>query len=388
MADALQIQVPAPEAGPPTHALDDAERLEALSRTRLMDSAPEPVFDRLSELATRLLGTPVSLVSLVDDHRQFFKSACGLPEPRETPLSHSFCQHVVTSGEPLVIPDARRDPRVSKNLAIPDLGVIAYLGIPLMTLDGQPLGSFCAIDGEPRQWTEDDVRLMSDLALAVQSEIGLRLTLADAEALAEERDLLIAELNHRMKNVFAMVNGMIGLTARNSADTADMAERLRGRVTALSDAHALVEPAITGRIAANGGLPLGEIVRSILTPHHLAGGIDVRGESFQLESQAGSRLSLVLHELATNAAKYGALSQPGGHITVDWTETHDHLLIGWTETNPNVNVTEPVKADHGFGTRLIEGAVRAQMDGTVSRHWGENGLSVSLVLSRSQVEQR
>ena len=90
--------------------VQDETRLDALRRTGLLDTPPEEVFDRLTRLVRRLLGAPVVLVSLVDADRQFFKSALGLPEPwatrRETPLSHSFCQHVVATGAPLAV--ARR----------------------------------------------------------------------------------------------------------------------------------------------------------------------------------------------------------------------------------------------------------------------------------------
>jgi PAS domain S-box-containing protein len=168
--------------------LADANRLAALASTGLLDSAAEPSFDRLTRLATRLLGTPVALVSLVDANRQFFKSCVGLPEPwasqRETPLSHSFCQHVVSMREPLVIDDARLDFRVKDNLAISDLGVIAYLGIPL-AFNGHVIGSFCAIDGKPRAWTSDDIALLRDLADSVVTEIHLR---AQRDEIERQRD--------------------------------------------------------------------------------------------------------------------------------------------------------------------------------------------------------
>ena len=96
--------------------LHNPDRLRALSATALLDSKPEQAFDRLTRLAARVLGAPVSLVSLVDRDRQFFKSAEGLAEPwlseRQTPLSHSFCQHVVTTNAPLVVTDARDHPLV------------------------------------------------------------------------------------------------------------------------------------------------------------------------------------------------------------------------------------------------------------------------------------
>ena len=105
-------------------------------------------------MVTRLLGVPVALVSLVDDTRQFFKSQQGLPSPvaseaRQTPLTHSFCQHVVIDRAPLVVTDAESDPRVCDNLAVPELGVKAYLGVPLTLPSGHVIGSLCAIDIDP-----------------------------------------------------------------------------------------------------------------------------------------------------------------------------------------------------------------------------------------------
>src|SRR5918997_5158566 len=121
----------------PRAALQNPARLQAVHRTGLLDTPVEHAFDRLTRLATTVLQVPVALVSLVDHDRQFFKSCIGLPEPwasrRETPLSHSFCQHAVASRQPLIIDDARQHPLVRENLAIPDLGVIAYAGIPLVT---------------------------------------------------------------------------------------------------------------------------------------------------------------------------------------------------------------------------------------------------------------
>ena len=159
----------------PSGPLHDPARLLALQQTGLLDTLPEEVFDRLTRLVCRLLGVPVALVSLVENDRQFFKSALGLPEPwdlrRETPLSHSFCQHVVASGKPLLIQDASQDPLVCDNLALPELGVVAYLGMPLTTVDGHVLGSLCAIDTEPRAWTPADALALRDLAAVAVSEI-------------------------------------------------------------------------------------------------------------------------------------------------------------------------------------------------------------------------
>lgn len=153
-------------------------RLDELLRLRLLDTPPEEPFDRLTRLAARLLEAPVALLSLIDDHRQFFKSACGLSPHwmsiRETPLSHSFCKHVVASALPLVVEDARLHPLVRENPVIKELNVVAYLGIPLTTPKGTTLGSFCVIDSQPRKWNLTDQQTLAELAMSVMSEIALR----------------------------------------------------------------------------------------------------------------------------------------------------------------------------------------------------------------------
>lgn len=159
-------------------AVDHPLRLEVLRDTGLLDSLPDESMDRYTRLATALLGSEISLVTLVDRDRQFFKSQLGLGEPlqstRETPLSHSFCKYVVEDGKPLVVEDAREDPRVCSNPAVTEFGVVSYLGTPLTTRDGFILGSLCVIGKMPRKWTPVDLERLSDLAGAVMREIELR----------------------------------------------------------------------------------------------------------------------------------------------------------------------------------------------------------------------
>lgn len=165
-------------------------RLSALQRMGLLDTPPEASFDRLTRLACRVLRTPVGLVSLVDQDRQFFKSCVGLPEPfatgRQTPVSHSFCQHVVATGKPLIVEDARTNPLVRLNPAVEELGIVAYAGIPLVTSDGYTLGSFCVIDHRPRSWSFDDIETLQELAGCVMHEIETRRLLQATEARCRE----------------------------------------------------------------------------------------------------------------------------------------------------------------------------------------------------------
>jgi signal transduction histidine kinase len=208
---------PAPLRGPASRGGDARETsVRALAQTGLLDTPPEAAFDRLTELVQRVIGVPVSLVSLIDEDRQFFKSQQGLPEPwcslRETPLSHSFCQHVVDQRAPLVVEDAREHPLVADNLAIRDLHVIAYLGVPLRVPEGPTIGSLCAIDGEPRAWTEGDVAALEGLAELVMTEIAVRHHLREREAaeaaLRELNETLEARVEEQTHEVRALARAL------------------------------------------------------------------------------------------------------------------------------------------------------------------------------------
>ncbi len=164
--------------------LREPRRLAALARTGL-DAASDETFDRFAAMVQIILNVPVALVSLVGADRQIFPGACGLGEPwqqeRQTPLSHSFCQHVVATAEPLIVVDARTDDRVRGNLAIDDLEVVGYAGMPLTDADGTVLGSLCAIDHSPRHWTGTELRLLADLAAACSDSLRLRISAHHAQ---------------------------------------------------------------------------------------------------------------------------------------------------------------------------------------------------------------
>jgi serine phosphatase RsbU (regulator of sigma subunit) len=148
------------------------------STPALRPALSDEAFERFVRLVRRQLGVPTALVSLVGPEEQVLPGAAGLPEPwqstRRTPLSHSFCKHVVATARPLVVEDARRVPLLRDNLAVSELEVVAYAGMPLVDVEDRVIGSLCAIDGSPRRWTDDDLAVLVDLAAACSSELQLR----------------------------------------------------------------------------------------------------------------------------------------------------------------------------------------------------------------------
>lgn len=171
-----QRGVATPADGVPTNR--HAPPRWALPANVSLPAAPDEEFDRFAAMVRRMLNVPLALVTLVDVSQQIFPGAAGLAEPlasaRCTPLSHSFCQHVVTSGSPLVVADSRLDELLRDNLAIPDMEVIAYAGMPLTDAHGRVVGSLCAISHEPREFTDLELRNLRDLAAACSSSLARR----------------------------------------------------------------------------------------------------------------------------------------------------------------------------------------------------------------------
>ena len=173
-------------------------RLRLLRSSGLLQGHPR--LDRLTRLASELLKVPTVLVSLVDIDRQVFASHVGLDAPHrekgETPLSHSFCQYVVTKGEPLIVRDAREEVLLRSNKAIEDLQVIAYAGFPIVCRE-QVMGSFCAIRSVPHEWCPLELELLSQFAEAVSDQVEIRI---DYEELKLATDNL-REANDELENM-------------------------------------------------------------------------------------------------------------------------------------------------------------------------------------------
>ena len=318
--------------------VDSPDRLHVLAESRLLDSLPEDSFDRYTRMAATVLKSEVSLISLVDADRQFFKSQIGLPAPydqiRQTPLTHSFCQIVVRTGEPLIVEDARTDARVCNNGAIRDLGVISYLGMPVVSQEGFVFGSLCAINSHPKVWSPEDRKMLEDLAGAVSAEVHLRqneMALSESVALLreaeEQRDKSLQMLVHDLRTPAGAILTITDLLASSPDELSDeqrellsacreSAENLLAMIRDLLEINKLQADETAGSRPAVAVLPLLLRVARIIQPSLGAAGIRLHvdcadeGESVPADAR---QIERVLLNLLSNAGKF---SPSGSEISL------------------------------------------------------------------------
>ncbi len=166
---------------------NEAERLRILYQYEILDTLSEQAFDELTELASSICETPIALISLVDEDRQWFKSAVGL-NATETSRELSFCGHAILGDEVLVVPDATADKRFADNeLVTGDTHIRSYAGAPLMAPEGAALGSLCVIDRVAREFTEQQKRALEILGRQVVTQIRLRRALENLARLQDDQ---------------------------------------------------------------------------------------------------------------------------------------------------------------------------------------------------------
>jgi two-component sensor histidine kinase len=471
----------------------ERRRLDTLREYRIMDTPPEQAFDRVTKMVADLYGVPIALVSLVDDCRQWFKSAYGLDTP-ETAREISFCQYVIAEDQPVMVTDVPGDPRFHDNpLVTGDLHIRFYAGVPLRAYNGDILGSLCVIDRTERDaLTTVELARLEDFAGIIMAEADLRrigaerdearraleraldfsgiatwqydprtdrlatqgagaelwgsgyeailatgngffdlvhpddraalrvilqesvangtpyaaeyrilnpergvrwnavrgdwdvrsddamltgvsIDITEQKSRQENANLLMRELHHRMRNLFATVSAIISLTRHAAKDVDDYVERISSRLDALNRAQNVLLGAnfMTGSMHA--------LMREVEAAFSR---IRWSGPDLLLPENALVAMALTFNELATNAVKHGALTNEGGSVDVRWSQDPEDsdprmFRLTWTETGAS-DITPPERTS--FGTMLMERSVRNNLGGTITRHWEPGGLVCEIAL--------
>lgn len=258
----------------------------------------------------------------------------------------------------------------------------------------------CLTTGEPYQIEyrlrhhSGEYRWTLGRALAIRNEagdiirwFGTCTDIHETKLVAEEREVVAHELSHRIKNIFSVLNGIIGMSARAYPDLKPLADELRQRIVAMGKAHDFVRPHSAASRPSESHSSLRALVTLLLAPH--VGGDSGRfvfeGEDAVIDDAAATPLALLIHELATNAAKYGALAVPGGRVVLSSSRSGDDYRLVWKETGGRPLEGEPQA--EGFGSRLVKLSVEGQLGGRLERTWQADGLEVSIVVPTKQLNR-
>ena len=195
----------------------------------------------------------------------------------------------------------------------------------------------------------------------------------------EQQHLLFREMNHRVKNLFALSGSILALSARCARTPSELAGAVQERFLALARAHDLTLPDLTNpEMKSERATTLATLVQTILSPWATEGhaAVTVSGPEVPVSGKVAEGLALLLHEMATNAAKYGALSSESGHVEVSWCLSEDELILTWRERDGPPLSSQPEK--EGFGSLLAGLTVTDRLGGKISREWNKEGLTVKL----------
>lgn len=349
---------------------DEDVRLAALRRYSILDTKPDPAFDRITDLASRIFGVPIVLVTLVDEERQWFKSACGL-DITETPRGHAFCAYTIYDRSPLVVEDATRDLRFLANpLVTGQPHIRFYAGAPLLTDDGQALGSLCLIDRRPRSISPTELTILSDLADLVIDEMELRLALQMARSADEERIELIATVAHEVRNPLTGALGLADILSDDSRLESEQRDHARAIRDAVRDADHIIEDLLVLSRLDRGSFDVD--VRPVRLAHEVAAVVEsLERGSDELPISVSDeiwvaadplRFRQVLRNLLSNARRYGG---PG--VKLQAIESAGLVELDVVDDGPGV--------DPGMRTQLFQSFARG---GPGRRHAQSSGLGLAV----------
>jgi len=340
------------------------ERLAALRSYDILDTPRETDFDDIVELASQICGTPISVVNLIDQHRQWFKAEVGLGA-RETPLETSICSHVILSEDFVQIEDTHADPRTADNeLCMPDDGLRFYAGALLKTENGLPIGTLCVLDNKPRRLTEHQCFAIKVLARRVMRELDLRRALRD-------QDILRDEMDHRIKNSLASVASTVRLHSREAQRTGEVApafDAVQRQLSAVAAVHQGIYSSTGTDVDAGEYLAtLGRNLDASL-PDNVA--VTTKSPDVCIAPDLASAFGLVVNEFAANTVKHGLAIESGTKIEYLLEQKNQSLVL--TCSN-NLSTQEKHDNDRpGLGSRLMRASL-SKHGGKVEELAGDTG---------------
>ncbi len=229
------------------------------------------------------------------------------------------------------------------------------------------------------RWTLGRALPVRDASGRITRWIGTCTDIDAAKKESEQNEILSRELSHRIKNIFAVIGGLIGLSAREHPNAKDYAKQLKERVAALGRAHEFVRPHSEKSKPQVVQIGLHELLSELLSPYPALaeGRIEITGDNLVIDDRSTTPLTLAFHELATNSAKYGAIGSTGGTLVLHIAVTGAAVIIEWTE-QVDAAICASAGGPPGFGSKLIDLSVQYQLSGMISKDWRDSGLKVRI----------
>jgi two-component sensor histidine kinase len=357
-----------------------------------MADQPEQVLPRFVDLAMELTGGVSAGLSLYEPDPspgvfrwRYLRGSLSPFEGVTTPRDFSPCGVTLDRNGPTL---SRHPERVYDWIVEAGITVPEVMLVPLSFGGYLPIGTLWIVADKEGWFDAGHARCMTELA----AFLGIALRMLDGErqlqAALDEQETLTQEMSHRVKNLFAITDGMIRGTARGAADKNEMAHALSGRLHALASAHTLVSRKLheVGRVPRVGDIET--LIKAVVAPHeHTDLGLPSRfaleGPHVDCGDHAINGVALVFHELTTNAVKYGALSNEQGRVDIRWTLDGDMLDLRWREHDGPAVVAAPTT--NGFGSTLVRKTIAGQFGGSVDYDWAEGGLTVAMRLPLAKV---
>lgn len=349
------------------------EILARLGERALTESGLQTLFDEIVSTLAQILDVEfVKILELVPgDAELLLRAGVGwrpglIGTAHESTGRHSQAGYALASGGPVIVTDLKSETRFEGPALLRDHGVNCGVSVPIAGRDGRAYGVLGVHTARQRRFGEHDVSFLVATANVIAGAIQRRQ--AD-----QRHELMIRELRHRSGNLFAQLLALFSQTARNSRSVADLTTKYEARVLALANAH---------RLITEGGwqsTSLKELLRVLLAPY--IDRVTLSGPDVFLEPDPSFALSSAVHELATNASKYGSLSDEDGRLELNWTVNRAapglRLELDWKERGG-----PPPKRGRrvGFGSRLIGMVIERQLNGEVHRSFRPEGMEVRLVV--------
>lgn len=338
---------------------NEVDRQARLDQYEILDTPPEESFDRLTRIASHIMGTPIALVSLIDRDRQWFKSRVGL-EATETPRDIAFCAHAIMFPKPFIVRDAAMDERFSNNpLVTQEPRIRFYAGAPLTTRDGLNLGTLCAIDRMPRDPTKEQIDALTDLAQLTIDEFELRSAgkhaleeVAKRKRLDDLKSAFVADVNHELRTPLTSIIGSLGLISsgmmgeipEKPKELLDIASRnsqqLLGLINDLLDMSKLESGVIEFDFRT---VDIGQIIsEAVENTRHYATEKTLTMKFVTQETPISvvsdkRRLAQVMNNLLSNAIKF---SPNGGKIDVSLKASRSDIRVEVCDQGPGIPASE------------------------------------------------